>query len=450
MKKLLLVPFLLLSLVAYGSTTHAANLHPPLGEWGFCTTASQIGCIKKATITAPGAAAVIATSAEQVTATGVTLSVMCVLPVNTGLAAANECSSDFPTAGCTDTHIGGGLPKLAVSLSAQTYPIRIELEIATGDYKPRFGMGSGTQKMKISPNGDGTYTYFLDTTIDIIPTANNAPAEVLVPTATAAEYGARYSAWISTAVADGSFIRGDILATATIGHGLCDLNFEGLWFAANSQGFGLTGLGGGPLTCDVNQTQTPCTPNASLVMRLEAGSPHYKQQVPGKELELNPARIVVYLPNKLLAAMGFGDPTTFDARSLSVTTKDGQTTTPTLEPDADGVLVNLGVLHYSQPDPVVTIARRVSSTPAIAVVASNPSILVNRSKSPTNIAALAKVTIPKGAKASLKVQPTSAKYCKLVGTSVKAIAVGTCKVTLTVKSKKGSPTTKVVTLSVNK
>jgi len=189
------------------------------------------------------------------------------------------------------------------------------------------------------------------------------------------------------------------------------------------------------------------------VLRLKALSPHYKKQQPGSELELNPARIVVYVPNKLLAAMGFSDPTTFDAKSLSVTTKDGQVTTPTLERDADGVLVNLGVQHYSEPDPVVTIARKAATTPTSTIaiaVASAPTLMLNRLRSLASIAALAKISIPKGAVASLKVVATSAKNCKVLGKNVKAIAVGTCKVSLSVKPKTGRAKTTVVTLTVQK
>ena len=449
MKKFLLASILILGLNSAVGTTHAADLRPPLGVWEFCTTNSQIGCIKKATITAPGAEAMVATTASQVNAAGVTLRVECGFPANTGLTATDNCSSDFPITGCTSTRMGGGLAQLGVSLTAQTYPTRVQIEISTGAYKPRFGMGNGTRSMKVSANGDGTYTYVLDTTIDIIPHAN-IPSEILsllAPPVSAAEYGARLSEWMSTAVADSSSIRAGMTAYATIGHGLCDLNFEGLWFDANSQGFSLTGLSGGPLGCEVSQTQTPCMTKTSLVMSFGAGSPHYKQQVPGKELELNPARIVAYVPNKLLAAMGFTDPATFDAQSFSVSTKDGQTTTPSIERNADGVLVNLGVQHYSQPDPVIKINPRVA-TPTQPENVARPTLLLNRSKSPTNIATIAKIKIPKGAIARLKVQASTSRNCKIVGTSVKAVAVGACKVALTVKPKKGKPVTKVVTLNV--
>ena len=448
MKRLLVFCVFLLSPVTASSSTQAANLHPPIGVWGFCTSASQIGCIKKVTIAAPGAEVIVATSAAQVTATAITLRVECGIPVESGGGVANECSSDLPTTGCTALARPGGLPQLTVTMSARTYPTKIQLEIATGDYKPRFGLGIGTQRMKISPNGDGTYTYLLDTNIDIIPMAGKSP----IPVVPGPEYLAKYSEWISTATADMHFIKAQMSATATI-HGSCDQNFDGLWLDFNSQGFSLGGLTGGPVGCDTTQSPTPCAATTSLILRLKALSPHYKEQEPGKELELNPARIVVYVPNKLLAAMGFADPATFDAKSLSVTTKDGQVTTPSLERDADGVLVNLGVQHYSEPDPVVTIARKVAVTPAGTTtngVATAPTMLLNRVKTPASIASLAKVSIPKGAVLNLKVSRASAKYCKLVGSSVKAIAIGTCKVTLTVKPRTGRATTKVVALTVKK
>jgi hypothetical protein len=150
MKKISLAGVFLLSIVTTSNTAHAANLRPPTGVWGFCTSAGQIGCIKKATITAPGAEAVVATTAEQVTAAGVTLRVECGIPVESGGGVANECSSDLPSTSCTARARPGGLPQLTITMSAQTYPTKVQLEIATGDYKPRFGMGVGTQKMKIS------------------------------------------------------------------------------------------------------------------------------------------------------------------------------------------------------------------------------------------------------------------------------------------------------------
>ena len=61
----------------------------------------------------------------------------------------------------------------------------------------------------------------------------------------------------------------------------------------------------------------------------------------------------------------------------------------------------------------------------------------------------AMVTVPAGAKVTVKILSSSSKYCKLVGSSVKGVKNGLCKVTLTVKPKKGSVVTKTVVLKVS-
>ena len=80
-----------------------------------------------------------------------------------------------------------------------------------------------------------------------------------------------------------------------------------------------------------------------------------------------------------------------------------------------------------------------------------PQPLVSATKSATavSIAKYAKVTVPAGAKVTVKVLSSSSKYCKLVGSSVKGVKNGLCKVTLTVTPKKGSVVTKTVVLKVS-
>ncbi len=455
MKRLLIFSLVLVSIVAHSSTTQAVNLHPPTGLWGFCSTSSQIGCIKQATITPPGGTAVVATSTAQVTATGVTLRVECGIPYQSGNGAAGDCSSDLPASVCRSFANSGGLHQLSIYMGAQTYPTKIQLEIATGDYKPRFGLGIGTQKVKLSSNSDGSYTYLLDSIIDIIPTAKNSP----IPIIPGPDYLVKYSEWVATATADGFFIKAQVLASPTI-YGSCDLNYDGVWIDFNSQGFALGGLTGGPAGCGVNQSSSTCTSSTELTLNLKALSPHYKQQEPGKDLELNPARIVVYLPNKLLVAMGFSDPAMFDAKSLSVATKDGQTTTPTFERDADGILVNLGIKHYSEPDPVVTIASRVSagnvnvSSPlgSDSKTSSTTKLNLVRKGTQTSRNTLLKIGELKYSSTSKwSIRVSTPKVCKVSGTGIKNLAKGTCKmvVYITPKASKTVPKPKTTSKKVS-
>ena len=101
-----------------------------------------------------------------------------------------------------------------------------------------------------------------------------------------------------------------------------------------------------------------------------------------------------------------------------------------------------------------TVAATSTSSTTVAPTSTTvtvPQPLVSATKSATavSIAKYAKVTVPAGAKVTVKVLSSSSKYCKLVGSSLKGVKNGLCKVTLTVKPKKGSVVTKTVVLKVS-
>ena len=101
-----------------------------------------------------------------------------------------------------------------------------------------------------------------------------------------------------------------------------------------------------------------------------------------------------------------------------------------------------------------TVAATSTSSTTVAPTTTTvtvPQPLVSATKSATaaSIAKYAMVTVPAGAKVTVKVLSSSSKYCKLVGSSVKGVKNGLCKVTLTVKPKKGSVVTKTVVLKVS-
>ena len=87
---------------------------------------------------------------------------------------------------------------------------------------------------------------------------------------------------------------------------------------------------------------------------------------------------------------------------------------------------------------------RISLTPAA------PVLSITRSVSAKTLAAYADLTVPQGATISLRVAPSSTRYCKVSGTTLKGVKVGSCKVTVTVKPKTGKSESKTVTLIVTK
>jgi len=81
---------------------------------------------------------------------------------------------------------------------------------------------------------------------------------------------------------------------------------------------------------------------------------------------------------------------------------------------------------------------------------STPTVVATGSVLAKTIALYAKLAIPKGATISLRVASSSTPYCRVSGKTLKAVKVGSCKVTVTVKPKTGKSQSKTVTLIVTK
>ena len=97
----------------------------------------------------------------------------------------------------------------------------------------------------------------------------------------------------------------------------------------------------------------------------------------------------------------------------------------------------------------ISVSPDTTVAPTTTVAPMQPVISVKIAATATSIAKYAKVSIPAGAGISVKVLSSSSRYCKVMGSSVKGIKKGTCKVTLTVSPKKGPRVTKTVVLKVS-
>jgi len=117
-----------------------------------------------------------------------------------------------------------------------------------------------------------------------------------------------------------------------------------------------------------------------------------------------------------------------------------------------------GVRRFSTPATVrmnyaiKSISTSTNSVPQITNVTTSkaPTVRITRSISGKSIANYAKLTVASTSKLSLRVGGTSSKVCKVVGTSLKGLKAGTCKVTVTVKPKKGLTKSQTVSIKVVK
>ena len=85
---------------------------------------------------------------------------------------------------------------------------------------------------------------------------------------------------------------------------------------------------------------------------------------------------------------------------------------------------------------------------ALSLTGVTSALTLSRSRPATakSIATYAKLKVASTSIVTLRVLPSSAKFCKVSGSTLKGLKAGSCKVTVTVTPKKGRSTTKTVTL----
>ena len=135
-------------------------------------------------------------------------------------------------------------------------------------------------------------------------------------------------------------------------------------------------------------------------------------------------------------------PTTAAPTTAAPTTSPPVTTATTAAPVATAA-TSTSVASATTMSSLVTVA------PSTTIAVSQPAVSATKAATAVSLAKYAKVTVPAGAKVTAKVLSSSSKFCKLVGSSVKGIKKGLCKVTLTVTPKKGSVVIKTVVLKVS-
>jgi hypothetical protein len=92
--------------------------------------------------------------------------------------------------------------------------------------------------------------------------------------------------------------------------------------------------------------------------------------------------------------------------------------------------------------PVTSTGPVVSASPAL-------SLKVKKSISNSSVIKSSKITISKGAKTTVTIPKTSQSVCRIVGTSIRGLKKGSCRVTVTMTPKKGKKVSKTLTVKVS-
>lgn len=427
--------------VAAGSTKQRAlpssvGITPPIGDWGMCTSAIQVGCIESMEIEHDDGQMRPLPLRSQPVPGEPFLAVSCVAsPSLPGQCTGSE--SDIQ--GSSTSQCGVGLPAtLRILARWESKPLRAyRVIVRTGSFEPALAWGSGITSTSYSDTDSGNHVFTLEGFTDARQMVR-FPSTLTDP-APSAVYRERLLTFLSTAVADHlwetqqvvvyppSSLRVPIPQTPMNTAGGClDVPAHGIWAEANAQVF----------SYGMSWNQIDGLTNVKF--NFEARGPHYQVGTSPAEERLVPARIRMFLPGRYLNWLGH-TVDTLDINALKVSTSDGQAATPSVEALGDGVVVDFGIKHYSAPDPTLEIFKRGWAGLKIGTSVSTES-LVRR----------AKLTRPRGSRVTVTVDRKSTRMCRGTSRGVKAVRTGTCRVKVTVARKGAKPVSRIVVISVQR
>ena len=435
-------------------SAEAADNAPLPGTWGWCTESIVNGCIQSLTTISPDKVETVYTDS----------SAFCTNPCYSNPATLGKvfldlvvtCDSIGPGQTCDGNRyesVADGscrekttwpagravVPDLLIDVrwyGKSGWSVKVKL--STGNYRPAFTIGHGTTSAITTDDGDGTFTYTYTGEIE-------KNYLLFMPTGTIPGT-ASYFEWMATATAK-SFDESVHVQVWPRDH-LLDLSkfalscsyypFEGAWAEANAISF----------SWSYNRYPIPSGSTQSVPNKLYfvADNYHYLPQNGTEPLQIMPARVQVFMPAAYFTALGYSSVAGFDSSSYSVTAEDGQTVSPTVTARDGGLVINLGVQHYSSINPTLTFKLG----PNWRSSTSKKDLIVSSKKAASlkSIATFVGLAQPKGSTISLRVWSSSSKICRVSGTALKAVKKGTCKATVTVKSRSGTKKSTTISLKV--
>lgn len=458
--------FVALSLLAVSTMTvnpfnsaDAASITPPLGSWSWCTETLVDGCIEAITVVSP----------EKVSNTYFSAS-----ELPSGLSVSARCSGNGPATSCegnkyennsngmctqrSDWVGGTTTPSIEIDIDWASHSgWEFTLRLSTGNFRPAFLIGHGTRSTEITSDGDGTFTFSFTSEMEFAYSspfgANRIPAEI----ATFGRENVHVQLWPRDHLLS-SYLTQPMGSPTQIGRGPCVYYpFSGAWAEANAQGFSWSYAPQNPII-GIPTTDAPIANKLTF----QASAPHFKPQVASQPLEVIAARVQVFLPTAYFRTLGYATLDEFDASSYSVVTADGQTTSPKVTKRSDGLVINLGISHYSAPNPEVTFVVKGNPIPTSDSLASTPvltrtktatatttqppalKVLSAKKGTPVSQARIARelgISLAATKKVVLVVSGASLKICQVSGTSIRGLKKGTCSVSLKVTAKNGKTKT---------
>ena len=204
-------------------------------------------------------------------------------------------------------------------------------------------------------------------------------------------------------------------------------------------------------------------PSDSTTLTVKMVGPHYKQD----GATLNTGSLEVFIPKETISAC-FGGTATDLATSLGMTRAEAGVTAEVIKTTGtpatglqyatavigDGLRISVSAVTFSDPTYNLLLHKAnvaPTSTTVVTVVGVQPTttqLSRKSARSAKSLATQAKLSVLAGSKISLKVLASTSRNCKVTGTTIKGLKVGSCKVIVTVKPRKGPSRSKTLTLKV--
>jgi hypothetical protein len=470
MRKLLAVVVLFLTSfqMVDASVVQGAATTPAIGEWGFCTSSQDVGCIESfKTVNDVDQEVVISTESQRQAYTGLSFGIRC----SSFSTNQSQCDSRASTPRDPRTVGKCGFTEPAKLNGTASWQGRsgraFQMTVRTGDFDPVLSMGNGINGTTRTVNDDGTFTFIWSGFMDEIKTASlpsSLTSGMLAP-----NHEQLMKDFFATAVADSAVQNSIIyvwpaayLHVAVPGERVngvwvtecVNLPMVGMWVEANSQMFSHSVGFFGRST------------KASSKFSFAASSPHYL----AGGVTINPARFNMFIPDSYVSSIGY-TADTFSISALKLSAADNQAVNPVLTRRTGGFGLDFGIAHYSSPNPQLefynnnwtepadstsaSLTPLVNTAPLAAVSALKPVV------KPTKVLRVGKVVTKAvilnasglqrpSRSTSLITVVSGAKNCRVLGSGVRGLKVGTCKVKVIVRASGKPSKSAFVSLTVKK
>jgi len=412
---------------------------PPKGSWGFCTTSDEVGCIEKLQLEDANGEMITYTSSATLESHNVELSVTCTAPGSTCEPPPPFTSQSCGTAGTSINALIGPpvLDENNQPVDQETYVDReFTLVLRTGSFNPVFSIGGLINKTSRIEDANG-HTYSVTGKMQ----KTYGLSWSSVPMDPPNTYRERLDEFLRNSIADSQSVSAgvSVYPLANLYSTSISINGECVLVPLQDAFIDTNGMG-----VSHSLEPAPASSNIMSTISFQVAGPHFLPDSNGADDKFVPARVRMWLPKSYIQAAGFSDTSSFTSNDIRVRTRANENQSITLSTSPSGVMVDFGITHYSAPDPVAVIYKKIQShespsTPAVTTPIA-PQLLsskIGKKLSIKKITRFLGLKIKKDSRVVILQTKSSMKVCRVSKSTVVGLRAGNCRLSISITPTKG-------------